>query len=407
MIDVKSEQLPAPRRLYIDNAATSFPKPRTVLEAMNRYATELGASAGRGGYAEAIETAAILADCRRALCKLFNGERPEHFVFTLNATDAINIAIHGLIDPSRPNHVICTHTDHNSVLRPIRALEQRRWTTVTRVPIDPATGLVDPADIAAAIHPDTRFIALTHASNVTGAVQPIRAIGKIARENAVPFIVDAAQSVGHLPIDLQADCIDLMAAPGHKALFGPTGTGFLYVRPGLENRVRPLRQGGTGSLSDADLQPEFMPDKFESGSHNAIGIAGLNAGVQWVLKQGIEKIAADELDLVRVFIDGASNLPGLRYFGPQGVRNRIGVFCVRIGGHDPQELAMILESRFGILTRAGIHCAPLVHRALGTLDDGGATRFSFGAFLSKQDIKFATDALAEIALAAAAPRVIA
>ena len=387
-----------PRRLYMDNAATSFPKPASVLEAMARYATELGASAGRGAYAEAIETSRLLAECRRRLCALFNGERPEHFIFTLNCSDALNLAIKGLIDPNGTRgHAICTHIDHNSILRPLNAMAERGWIEQTRLCVDPSTGLVDPDEIRKAIRPDTKLIALTHASNVTGTVQPLREIGKIAREHGVPLVVDAAQSAGHLPIDVQADYIDLLAAPGHKALLGPSGTGFLYVRPGVEKFLRPLKEGGTGSVSEQDTQPDFLPDKYEPGSHNAIGIIGLSEGVKWVAEQTVEKLAAHDLDLVRTFIDGVGDVEGLTYHGPQGVRHRIGVFSVQVDGYDPHELAAVLESHFGILTRPGLHCAPLCHSALGTTTCGGTTRFSFGPFLSKQDVKYATDALAEIA----------
>jgi cysteine desulfurase family protein len=384
--------------LYLDNAATSFPKPRTVLDAMTHYAQSLGASAGRGAYAEAIETAGILSDCRTNLKKLFNGERAEHFVFTLNCSEALNIAIKGLIDPAQENHVICTAIDHNSILRPTTALEESGATSRTIVAVDQKTGVVDPDDIRRSIRPNTRFIAITHASNVTGSVQPIAEIGKIARECAVPFIVDAAQSAGHMKIDVQRDCIDLLASPGHKALLGPLGTGFLYLRPGMEKIVRPLMEGGTGSVSEEPRQPSFMPDRYESGSHNAIGIAGLNAGLQWILQQGIETLHAQDLDLVRTFIDGVSNIEGLTYFGPQGVADRVGVFSVRIEGYDPQELSAVLESHYGILTRSGIHCAPFAHETIGTASTGGTTRFSFGPFVTRQDVKFATDALAEIAM---------
>lgn len=387
-----------PRRLYIDNAATSFPKPSSVLEAMTRYARDLGASAGRGGYAEAIDTAALIAECRRRLRRLFNGETDEHFVFTPSCSEGLNIAIKGLVDWRMKNHGICTSIDHNSILRPMTSLEDRGALERTMIPIDPKTGLVDPDDIRKAIRPETRFIAITQVSNVTGTVQPIAEIGKIARECAIPFIVDAAQSAGHLPVDLRRDGIDLFAAPGHKALLGPLGTGFLYLRPGMEKLVAPLVEGGTGSVSEEPRQPSFMPDRYEAGSLNAIGIAGLSAGVQWILEQGIETLHAHDLDLVRTFIEGVGNIEGLTYFGPQGVRNRVGVFSVRIDGYEPIELSAILESHYGILTRSGIHCAPFAHETLGTAKLGGTTRFSFGPFLSKPDIKFATDALAEIAM---------
>ena len=389
----------SPRRLYMDNAATSRPKPAGVMEAMCRYATDLGASAGRGAYSEAVETGELIFECRRRLNRLFHGEKPEHFVFTLNCSDALNLAIKGLIDPEpgERGHAICTHIDHNSILRPLHALQERGWVEQTRVPVDPATGLVDPDDIRRAIRRDTRLIAVTHVSNVTGSVQPIREIGRIARERGIPFVVDAAQSAGHVPIDVREDCIDLLAAPGHKALLGPLGTGFLYVRPGLEKTLRTLREGGTGSVSEQAVQPEFMPDKYEPGSHNAIGIIGLSEGVRWVAEQTVEKLAGHDLGLMRSFIEGVSDVEGLTYYGPQGVKSRVGVFSVRVEGYTPHELSAILESHYGILTRSGIHCAPLAHAALGTADAGGTTRLSFGPFLSVQDVKYATDALAEVA----------
>jgi cysteine desulfurase family protein len=388
----------SPRRLYLDNAATSFPKPRQVLDAMVRYATDLGASAGRGGYREALETGSLITQCRRRLNKLFHGEKFEHFIFTLNCSDALNLAIKGLVDGKSPAHAICTQIDHNSILRPLNALADRGWIEQSRIAIDPASGLVDPREIRRAIRPDTKMIAVTHVSNVTGTIQPIREIGKIAREHGIAFIVDAAQSAGHVPIDVQADCIDLLAAPGHKGLFGPLGTGFLYIRPGVEKILQTIKEGGTGSVSELDRQPDFLPDKYEPGSHNAIGIAGLSEGVQWILDRGIESLAAHDVELMRTFIDGVADVPGLFYYGPPGVKNRVGVFSVRVEGLDPHELAAILESNYGILTRPGIHCAPLAHQAIGTTALGGTTRLSFGPFLSPQDVSFATDALAEIAM---------
>jgi selenocysteine lyase/cysteine desulfurase len=293
--------------------------------------------------------------------------------------------------------VVCTATDHNSILRPIHAMAERGWVTQTLVPVDPATGMIDPADVRRAIRPDTKLIAMTHASNVTGAVQPLRAIGRIARECAVPFVVDAAQSAGHVPIDVRADCVDLLAAPGHKALMGPLGTGFLYVRPGLEKHLRPLREGGTGSQSELPVQPTTMPDKFECGSHNAPGLFGLAAGVEWTVGQTVEALHARQSDLAAAFVDGVSAIKGLTCYGPRGVADRIGVFSVRVDGFAPTELSAALEDDFGILTRPGLHCAPHIHAALGTVAGGGTTRFSFGPFTSVGDVRYVTDALAQVA----------
>ena len=387
----------SPRRLYLDNAATSFPKPPQVHQAMADYATRLGASAGRGAYAEALETGEILTACRREINGLLGGESPDHVVFTLNCSDALNLAIKGLIDPLDPGHCVVTAADHNSILRPVHGLADRFGLAFTAVDVDPVTTLVDPDDVRAAIRPDTRFVAVTHASNVTGAVQPVTEIGRVCREMAVPFVVDAAQSAGHLPIDVQGDRIDLLAAPGHKALMGPLGTGFLYLRPGLERMVRPLRDGGTGHRSDLPTPATDMPDKYEPGSHNAIGLAGLLAGVRWVRRKGVEAIAHHEAGLVGTFVDALLDLDGVTYFGPQGVADRLGVFSLRVEGYDPHELSAALESGFGLLTRSGVHCAPWVHRAIGTLDRGGTTRLSFGPFTSKQDVRYAADALAQVA----------
>ena len=386
-----------PRRLYLDNAATSRPKPKSVYDAMSRYAQELGASAGRGAYAEAVDTGELITECRRRLNRLFHGERAEHFIFTLNCSDALNIAIKGLVDPYVKGHAICTHIDHNSILRPLRAMEDRGWASTTRVPVEGTTGLVDPAEIRRAIRPDTRLIAITHVSNVTGTVQPIREIGQIAREAGIPFIVDAAQSAGHVPIDVRADCIDLLAAPGHKGLLGPLGTGFLYIRPGIEKLLATIKEGGTGSVSELDTQPDFLPDKYEPGSHNAVGIIGLSEGVKWIAEQTVQKLHLHDMELIGTFLEGIGDIQGLTYYGPRGVKNRAGVFSVRVDGYEPQELSAALEASFGILTRSGIHCAPLAHEAIGTAALGGTTRFSFGPFLSAQDVSFATDALAEIA----------
>jgi len=392
----------ANRRLYMDNAATSFPKPPAVLEAMNRYAHEIGASAGRGAYEEARASAAVISECRQRLCRLFNGERPEHFIFTLNCSDGLNYAIKGLVlhelKLGRKPHCICTRMDHNSVLRPLAGMEGLGWITQTCVEVDPRTGLVDPEAIRRAIRPETCLIAITHASNVTGTLQRLREISAVTRGHGIPLVVDAAQSAGHVPIDVQADQIDLLAVPGHKGLLGPLGTGVLYIRPGIERRMLPLREGGTGSISEQAVQPEFMPDRFESGSHNAIGIAGLSEGLQWLIDRGPQRMVAHDRELMATFIEGVSvvEIPGLRYFGPQGIADRVGVFSVQLEGLGAYELAELLERRYGILTRPGIHCAPYAHESIGTLSGGGTARLSFGAFLSPADVNFATDCLADI-----------
>jgi len=387
----------AGRRLYLDNAATSFPKPPEVLQAMVDYATSIGASAGRGGYAEAQASAAVIQTCRERLNDLFHGENPHHFIFTLNCTDALNLAIKGVLRPG--DHAITTWIDHNSVLRPYNALAADSEVSHTHVPVHPVTCVVDPDDIRKALRPNTRLIAVVHGSNVTGTIQGIREIGRIAREAGVLFLVDAAQTAGHVPIDLQADGIDLLAFPGHKGLMGPLGTGALYIRPGVERLVRPLRHGGTGSVSEQAVQPEFMPDKFEAGSHNAIGLAGLSEGVAWILRKTVKALFEHDQMLCRTFVEGLTGVDGVKILGPQDVRQRLGVFSVRVAGMEPMKLAEQLEREFGILTRAGLHCAPLAHQHLGTVARNGTTRLSFGPFISETDVRDAASALVKIASA--------
>lgn len=387
-------------RLYLDNAATSFPKPPAVFEAMREYAERLGASAGRGAYREALETGEIVSRCRRLLTRLFNAEAPEQIVFGLNCTDVLNLAIQGAVHPG--DHIVSSRMDHNSVLRPLKALEAI-GVSHTLVPADPRTGLIRADDVIGAVRPNTKLIVLHHASNVSGAIAPVAEIGRAARSRDVLFLVDAAQTSGHLPIDVRGMNIDLLAFPGHKGLLGPLGTGGLYVRRGIEPRIRPLKQGGTGSVSEEATHPAFMPDRYESGSHNAIGLAGLAAAVEWILDRGVESLAAHDRGLSVRFLTGARELPDLTLLGPSDPSQRVAVFSIRVGGYEPSELAALLEGEFGLLTRGGIHCAPLAHETFGTHQTGGATRLSFGAFNTEADVDRALDALSQVS-AAVAPR---
>ncbi|MDP6153440.1 MAG: aminotransferase class V-fold PLP-dependent enzyme [Phycisphaeraceae bacterium] len=389
-------------RIYLDNAATSFPKPPQVHEAMLRFTTHIGASPGRGAYRESREASRLLMQCRQRIVQLINGERPENVIFALNATDALNLAIRGVLEAAgQPAHAVTTYMDHNSVLRPLHALMERTALHVSRVRCDPATGLVDPNDIRKVITPDTKLVAVAHGSNVCGTLQPIRRIGAICRERDIVFLVDGAQTVGHVPVDVQSDLIDLLAFPGHKGLLGPLGTGGLYIRPGIETRMVTVREGGTGSASELDRQPQFMPDRFEPGSHNVVGIVGLSAAVKWILDQGVTHLWAHERELMSAMLDGLSELVDVHRLalqGPAGLENRCGVFCVRMEGFDdPRDLSNRLERRHGILTRPGLHCAPLAHKTLGTYDTGGGTRLSVGPFIRTHDVRVACDALAQIA----------
>jgi len=287
------------QRIYLDNAATSFPKPEAVHDSMSSYARTLGASPGRGAYRESREASRLLHTCRERIAELINLPVPENVVFTLNTSDALNLGIRGALAPHihahrtggapRP-HVITTWMDHNSVLRPLNELASRGEIEQTRIECDPITGLVDPRAIASAMRAETALVAVVHASNVSGTVQPIAEIGTLCKARNTLLLVDAAQSLGHMRVDMRAMGIDLLAAPGHKGLLGPLGTGFLAIREGVEDLLWTVREGGTGSVSERDTQPTTMPDRFEPGSHNAIGIVGLSQGVKWILDKSVEKL---------------------------------------------------------------------------------------------------------------------
>ena len=382
-----------PRR-YFDNAATSFPKPPGVAEAMRAYMADIGASAGRGAYREALESRRVLDDCRDAVRTLFHMSPADHVIFTLNGTDGLNMALKGMVRAG--DHVVTTAMDHNSVLRPLHTLRDTRQIEFDVVAVDPQTTRVSPDDIAAAIRPETRLVALNHASNVTGVLQPLESIAALCVERGVALLVDAAQSAGHVPIDWSATPIDLLACPGHKGLLGPLGTGVLLIRSGVEERLTTLREGGTGSESESAEQPRALPDRFEVGSHNAVGIAGLHAGVRWLIDNDLALLRKHELALCRRMITGMDELDGLRFFGPHAADERVGVFSVVLDGFEPTELAALLEQEFELLTRSGLHCAPFAHRTIGTEATGGTTRLSFGPFMELADIDAALAALKEV-----------
>ncbi|MFP4105989.1 MAG: aminotransferase class V-fold PLP-dependent enzyme [Phycisphaerae bacterium] len=385
------------RRIYMDNSATSFPKPPSVTEAMVRFANECGASAGRGAYAEAKACERLLTECRTQVARLINAEGPERIVFTMNCSEGLSQAIRGLLNTAPAGtHAIATMLEHNSVLRPYNALKEQTGLDPEFVACDPQTGLVDPADIQAAVRPETALISCVHVSNVTGTKQPIEQIAKIAQNAGIPFCVDAAQSAGHVPIDVQALGADFVAFPGHKGLLGPLGTGVLYIKPGSEKLLKTMKEGGTGTISEQAVHPETMPDKFEIGSHNAIGLAGLIEGVDWLLERGVGNIRAHDERLCEIFIDATEGAGGLSVYGPKDVTHRAGVFSTNVDGMVPQQLADVLESEFGICTRPGVHCAPYAHETIGT-HPVGTCRLSFGPWTTEEDVQYAADALKKIA----------
>ena len=388
----------------MDNSATSFPKPPAVTDAMVRFARECGASAGRGAYAEARHCQDLIATCRRRVAGLINAESPERIVFAMNCSEALAIAIRGLLNTAPPgSHTIATAMEHNSVLRPYNALAEQTGLAPEFIACDGQTGLVDPDDIRRAIRPHTRLISCVHVSNVTGTRQPIDAVARIAREAGVPCLIDAAQSAGHVQIDVQALGADFVAFPGHKGLLGPLGTGVLYIRPGMEHKLATMKEGGTGTISEVAIQPDTMPDKFEVGSHNAIGLAALSEGVAWLLDRGVDSIEALDRRLCEQFLAATDGVQHLTVYGPRDLDHRSGVFSVNVDGLAPLELANLLERDFGLCTRPGVHCAPLAHKTIGT-HPTGTCRLSFGPFTTERDVAHATGALAAVAHRAVAQR---
>ncbi len=386
------------RRIYADNAATSFPKPPEVWAAMADFGQRVGASAGRGVYREALEAGEVVDTCRRRIAALLNAPDPRQIVFGLNCSHALNLVLRGWPNPG--DHVVTTRFEHNSILRPLHDLA-RAGVETTFLPVDPADGGVDPAAVRDALRPNTALVALQHASNVTGIVQPIVEVARIVGERGIALLIDAAQTAGHVPIDVQALGVDFLAFPGHKGLLGPLGTGGLYIRPGREDRLRPLIAGGTGSVSESPQQPDFLPDKFESGSQNAIGLAGLSAGVDWLLRRGVEAVAAHERSVCEQFVNVLAEVEGLTLVGPRRAQERVAVFSILVEGYEPAELAAVLEGEFGILCRAGLHCAPWAHEGLGTRDSGGTLRLSFGPFTTPEDTAACAAALQEVSTSAA------
>lgn len=375
--------------IYFDNAATTFPKPeevyQTTLEAMKEY----GANPGRSGHKMALKANRAIFETRNLLAEIFNIENPMNIVLTSNCTESLNLGIKGILKAG--DHVITTSMEHNSVLRPIKYLE-KKGVENTIVQADPR-GLVNPQDIEAAIRENTKLIVTTHISNLTGTIMPIEAIGELAKEKNILYMVDGAQSAGLYPIDVEKMNISLLAFPGHKGLLGPLGTGGLYIREGLE--LEALTQGGTGSASQSLTQPETLPDKYESGTLNAPGIAGLGAGIRYIKAEGIDKIRKYEEKLTQYFLEGIKDIEGIKIYGPMDAKKRAAVVSLNIGDIDSAEIAYILDDKYNIGVRSGLHCAPRAHKTMGTLDQG-MVRFSFGIFNTREEIDLAIKALKEI-----------
>jgi aspartate aminotransferase-like enzyme len=376
--------------IYLDNAATSFPKPESVYKAMDRFAREDMANPGRAGHKMALAAERVLDDCRHRLNQLFKGSAPERFIFTLNCTDALNMAFKGLLNEG--DHVITTDLEHNSVSRPLRIMELAGKISVTKINAD-AQGFIDPEQIKNAIGPKTRLVALTHASNVLGTIQPITEVGTICREKNIIFLVDGAQTAGVVPIDIKAQKIDLLACPGHKCLFGPTGTGFLYS--GERVTLRTWREGGTGGDSSTETQPKEMPYHLEGGTPNVLGISGLVAGLAWLDQEGMNNIHHRESKLVAKLRSNLKEIPGVTVFGSDDPTRTIATVSFQSESLAAPEIGSILDEAFNIAVRPGLHCSPYIHKSINTFPDG-SVRISPGAFNTESDIDQIIAALKEI-----------
>lgn len=373
----------------MDNAATSWPKPDIVYDSVMATMKNYGANPGRSGHTMAIEASNILLSTRRKLCKLFSTADPFRMIFTLNTTDSLNLAIKGFLKEG--DHVITTVMEHNSIIRPLTHLSSFGVET-TFIPAD-SKGSIQPQDIKKAIKANTRLIITTHASNVTGTLMPIDEIGAITKENEICYLLDAAQTAGLTPINLSDLPVDMVAMPGHKGLLGPQGTGILYIKEGVD--LIPIREGGTGSQSKCITQPEFLPDRYETGTLNTPGIAGLGAGIEYILSRGQNRIASYLKSIEALFLDGLEQIKGVKIYGPKDMKARMGIVSINIKDRDSSEVSNILNQEYNIATRGGFHCAPLSHKAIRTYEQG-VVRFSPGIFTTLDDVRACIRAVEEI-----------
>ncbi len=378
--------------IYLDNCATSFPKPEEVYLFMDRYYREFGVNPGRSGYDLCMEAGHLVEETRQLMTRMFNGTDPNRLIFSHNSTDALNLAIFGTL--RHGDHAITTTLEHNSVLRPLYHLYCDEGVEVDYLSFD-AKGFVDPDDVTKKLRANTRLVAVSHGSNVIGTVQPIAEIGLLCRERGIPFLIDASQTAGKLPIDVQAMNVDLLAFTGHKSLLGPTGSGGLYVREGIE--VRHTRAGGTGVRSAVRTHLEEYPYRLEYGTPNLVGIAGLNAGVKWIQKTGLDSIASHETRLLTQLRDGLREIEGVRLYCQDDLTGHIAVLLFNIEGLEALDTGTMLDVDFNIASRTGLHCAPLVHEQLGTDKIHGGVRFGIGPFNTEEHIRAAIEAVREIA----------
>lgn len=377
--------------VYLDNAATSYPKAPGVASAMADYVEKVGATINRSSYASAQEAGLVTLSLRERLCRLFNHPDPTHAVLTPGATAGLNMVIKGLLRPG--DHCLVSSMEHNAVMRPLVQLE-REGVAFERIPCD-AQGRLQLEDLPSLIRPETKLVVMAHGSNVCGTVQDAEAVGKICRERGVPFALDAAQTAGHIEVDFERFGLSALVVPGHKGLLGPQGIGALLLDADFARRLTPLVAGGTGSASDSEELPDWMPDRFESGTPNMPGVYGWEAALGWLENTGIETLENHEKTLSKRFLEGIYGLKNVKLYGATVPEGRTGVFSVGFLNCDNAEAAWRLEREFGILTRCGLHCAPSAHKTLGSFPEG-SVRFSTGWANTEADIDAALSAIAAI-----------
>ncbi len=376
--------------IYLDNAATTFPKPASVLKRMVETYLQMGVSPGRGSYDMAVEAEERVNKIRQKLANFFGAPDPERVIFTNNATDALNLVLQGMLKPG--DHVVSTQLEHNSVLRPLNHMHMKGIIEYDLVPFD-RKGFVDPGDIVRAITHNTRLVIICHASNVLGTVQPVQEIGRLCSERGVPLFIDAAQTAGVIPIDMKSWSLAGVAFTGHKSMLGPTGIGGLVLDPGIE--IEPTHFGGTGVDSKSLMHTPSFPHRLEAGTLNLLGIIGISESLDFLLKEGIEAIHKREMKLLRKIRDGLSLFKEITIFCGEDLSDHVGLLTVNVKGMNPEDVGSILDADFGIAVREGLHCAPLVHESLGTSPKGGV-RFSLGPFTTENDINTALAAMATI-----------
>lgn len=381
--------------VYFDNAATSFPKPHEVVDAVIEYMTQIGGNPGRSGHSLSINAGTLVFSCREAIARLFDSGNPMRVIFCSNATDALNLAILGILRPG--DHAITTAMEHNSTIRPLKELEKRMGIGLTVLPC-PDRCRMDLDAFERSIRPDTKLAVINHASNVSGTLQPLREIGHMCRRKNIILLADCSQSAGTVLLDMEEYNIDILAWSGHKGLYGPTGTGGLVLSDSFDfTRMSPLKYGGTGSDSDKIFQPDFLPDAYESGTLNVAGLSGLGAGINYILslQNGVQGIYIHKKELTGYFVARAGQTINgfINYVAPDLIET--GVVSFNIRGIDPSEAVYLLSERYNILGRSGLHCAPLAHMTMGTYPVG-TIRFSFSLFNTKEEVDFAVNALEEI-----------